>query len=110
MEQTGVTASSRARIVFCAVALAMFALWGWSLLPVIANWNNPYDDGFSVVGVFYATPICLPIGYFLLKGALAGQGRSAQRARIAIFLGGGVLFIVVAFLIFQYIANSIDGM
>lgn len=87
----------------------MLALWGWSLVPPIENWNNPHEDGFSYVGVFYATPICLPIGFVLLHGALVGQGRPAQRARTAMWMGGGVLFIVVAFLIFQYVADSMDG-
>ncbi len=109
MNETGVTASPKRRVVFLVVAALMLALWGWSLVPPIENWNNPYDDGFSYVGVFYATPICLPIGLVLLTGALVGRGRPTQRARTAMFIGCGVLFIVVAFLIFQYVANSMGG-
>lgn len=109
MNETGVTASPKRRVGFLVVGALMVALWGWSLVPPIENWNNAHEDGFSYVGVFYATPICLPIGFVLLTGALVGRGRSAQRAGTAMFMGCAVLFIVVAFLIFQYIANSMGG-
>jgi hypothetical protein len=105
----GITASPRLRVIFLAVAAAMLFLWGWSLIPPIENWNNPYEDGFSYVGVFYAT-IVLPTGLFLLLGAIAGRGQHVVRARAALFVGGGTLFIVVAFLIFQQIANSMGGL
>jgi Na+-driven multidrug efflux pump len=107
MKETGVT--SRRRIAFGVMGSLMLTLWGWSLAPPIENWNNPHDDGFSYVGVFYATPICLPIGFVLLHGALAGRGRPTQRAGTAMWMGGGVLCIVIAFLIFQYVANSMGG-
>jgi hypothetical protein len=109
MNQAEITASPKLRVIFAVVAAAMFALWGWSLVPPIENWGNPHEDGFSYVGVFYATPTCLPVGFYLLAGAIAGRGRQVARARIALFLGGGLLFLVVAFLIFQYIANSNGG-
>jgi hypothetical protein len=41
--------------------------------------------------------------------ALLG-GKHVVRARPALFVGGGTLFIVVAFLIFQQIANSMGGL
>jgi Na+-driven multidrug efflux pump len=109
MNQAGVDASPKGRVAFLIVAALMLALWGWSVVPPIENWNNPHEDGFSYVGVFYATPICFPIGFVLLHGALVGHGRPAQRARTAMFVGCGVLFIVVAFLIFQYVASSLGG-
>jgi hypothetical protein len=59
--------------------------------------------------VFYATITCLPVGLYLLAGAIAGRGRYVARARTALFLGGGLLFLVVVFLIFQYIANANGG-
>ena len=62
------------------------------------------------MGVFYATIVCLPTGLFLLLGAIAGRGQHVVRARAASFVGGGTLFIVVAFLIFQQIANSMGGL
>jgi hypothetical protein len=45
-----------------------------------------------------------------LLGAIAGRGQHVVRARAALFVGGGTLFIVVAFLIFQQIANSMGGL
>ena len=109
MAQTDITASPTLRILFAAMAASMFALWAWSLVPAIENWNNPSEDGFSLVPVFYATPTTLPIGLVLLAGAVAGRGRSVARARMTMFLGVGLLAIVVAFLIVQQIANSNDG-
>jgi Na+-driven multidrug efflux pump len=109
MEQAGITASPKLRVIFVVVAAIMFALWGWSLIPPIENWNNPNEDGFSHMPAFYATITCLPVGLYLLAGVIAGRGRHVARARTALFLGGGLLFLVVAFLIFQYIANSMGG-
>jgi hypothetical protein len=106
MDQAVITASPRLRIIFLVVAALMLVLWGWSLIPPIENWNNRYEDGFSYVGVFYASIICLPAGLFLLTGAIAGHGRHVVRARSALFVGGGTLFIVVAFLIFQRIGDA----
>jgi hypothetical protein len=107
---TQVTASPRLRISFLLVAAAMLGLWGLSLVPPIQNWNNPNEDGFSYVGVFYATPICLPTGLLLLAGGIAGRGKHLKRARTALFIGAGVLFIVVAFLIFQFVADTFPGL
>jgi len=87
----------------------MLALWGLSLIPPIENWNNPNEDGFSYVPAFYATITCLPVGLYLVAGAIAGRGRHVARARTALFIGGGLLFLVVAFLIFQHIANTNGG-
>jgi hypothetical protein len=103
------TASPRLRAMFVIGAAIMLALWGWSLVPPIENWGNPREDGFSYVGAFYATLVCLPIGLCLLIGAIAGKGRSVNRARIAFFIAAGVTMLVVAFLIFQHIADNNDG-
>jgi len=109
MKEVGVTVSPRRRLIFVAVAASMLGLWGWSLLPPIENWNNPHEDGFSYVPAFWATIICLPAGIILLAGAIVGRGRWVERAGTALLIGSGVLLIVVAFLIFQYIANSTAG-
>jgi len=109
MDQAEITASPKLRIIFAVVGAIMLALWGWSLVSPIENWGNPNEDGFSYVPVFYSTPICLPAGFFLLAGTISGRGRRVANARIALFLGCGVLFIVGSFLIFQHIANSNDG-
>ena len=110
MDQAEITASPRLRVAFLVVAALMLPLWGLSLVPPIENWNNPYEEGFSYVGVFYASLICLPTGLFLLMGGIAGHGQHVARARPALFVGGGTLLIVVAFLIFQHIANSMGGL
>ena len=110
MDQVGITASPQLRVIFLVVAALMLLLWGWSLVPPIENWNNPYEDGFSYVGVFYASIVCLPTGLFLLIGAIAGHGQHVARARPALLVGIGTLAIVVAFLIFQRIANSMGGL
>jgi hypothetical protein len=109
MDQAEITASPKLRVIFVIVAAIMLALWGWSLIPPIENWGNPNEDGFSYVPVFYATITCLPVGLYLLAGAIAGRGRHVARARTTLFLGGGLLFLVAAFLIFQHIANSNGG-
>ena len=110
VDQVEIMASPKLRLIFIVVAAAMFVLWGLSLIPAIESWGNPHEDGFSYVPAFYATTICLPAGIFLLAGAIAGRGRHVARARSALFIGGGTLFIVVAFLIFQHIANSMGGL
>jgi hypothetical protein len=106
MDQSAVTASPGLRVIFVGLAAVMLALWGWSLIPPIESWGNPQEDGFSYVLAFYATIFCLPTGLYLLAGGIAGRGRYVTRGRIALFIGCGVLLVVVAFLIFQYIANS----
>ena len=95
--------------MFAVAAAIMFALWGWSLVPPIENWGNPNEDGFSYIGVFYATIICLPVGLFLLVGAISRRGRHVRRARVALFAAAGIAVVVVAFLIVQNIANNNNG-
>jgi hypothetical protein len=104
-----VAASPRLRVMFALAAAIMLSLWAWSLVPPIENWGNPNEDGFSYVGVFYATIFCLPVGLFLLVGAIAAHGRHVRRARIAFFFAAGITILVVAFLIFQHIADDNDG-
>jgi drug/metabolite transporter (DMT)-like permease len=106
MDPAQITASPMRRATFLLIGAAMLGLWCWSLVPPIQNWGNPYEDGFSYVGVFYATPICLPVGLLLLAGGISGRGPHLRRARPALWVGIGVLVLVVAFLIFQYIANT----
>jgi hypothetical protein len=108
-DTTEITASPRLRIMFGAAAAIMLSLWAWSLVPPVENWGNPNEDGFSYVGVFYATLICLPVGLYLLVGAIAGHGQYVRGARVAFFIAAGITFVVVAFLIIQYIADNNDG-
>jgi hypothetical protein len=97
------------RARFAVAASIMLALWGWSLVPPIENWRNPNEDGFSYVPVFFATITCLPVGIYLLVGAIAGHGRYVSRARIAFFIAAGITLLVLTFLVFQHIANNNDG-
>jgi hypothetical protein len=106
---TEIAASPRLRARFAVAAAIMFALCGWSLVPPIENWGNPNEDGFSYVPVFFTTITCLPVGIYLLVGAIAGHGRYVRRARIAFFIAAGITLLVVTFLVVQHIANNNDG-
>lgn len=105
MQQADIAAPPVLRATFAVVALSMFVLWGWSLVPPIENWNNPREDGFSLVGAFWSTLTCLPVGVFLTIGAAAGRGRHAARALTALFFAGVLLLLVVAFLTFQDLSD-----
>lgn len=87
----------------------MLGLWAWSFASPIENWGNPNEDGFSYVPLFYATIFCLPLGIFLVVGAMAGHGRYVRRARIAFVIASVITFIVATFLIIQHVANNNDG-
>ena len=104
-----ITASPRLRVMFAVAAAIMLSLWAWSLIAPIESWSNPGEDGFSYVGVFYATIVCLPVGLYLLVGAIAAHGRYVRRARIALFVAAGITILVAAFLTIQHIANNNDG-
>ena len=102
MKDVGIAASQRLRLTFAAGAAIMLALWGWGLVPLIENWNNPNEDGFSAVPAFYGTLFCLLPAVALLAGAIAGRGRAVSSARTALFVAGAVLVVVIAFLILPY--------
>jgi hypothetical protein len=106
---TEVRASPKLRALLAVAAFVMLALWGWSLVPPIENWGNPNEDGFSYVGVFYTTIICLPVGIYLLGGAIAGYGRYVTHSRTALLIAAGITLLVVAFLVVQQIADNNDG-
>src|SRR5262252_3983705 len=104
-----ITTSPTLRVMFAVAAAIMLSLWAVSLVPPIENWGNPHEDGFSYIGVFYATIICLPVGFYLLVGAIAAHGRYVRGARVALLVAAGITILVVAFLIIQHIANNNDG-
>jgi hypothetical protein len=104
-----ITASPRRRSMFAIAAVIMLGLWGWSFVPPFQNWDNPNEDGFSHVPLFYTSIFCLPLGLFLLVGAIVGHGRYVRRARIALFVAAGMTIVVAAFLVVQRIANNNDG-
>ena len=105
MDQTEITTSPKLRAIFLVASIIMFVFWGLSLIPPIRAWGDPNEDGFSYLPAFWATITCLPVGLYLLAGAITGRGRHVARARTALFLGGGLLFLVVGFLIVQHIAE-----
>jgi len=92
MDQADITASPKLRAIFGAVAAFMLALWGWSLIPPIENWDNPYEDGFSYVAVFYATITCLRSDFIcsLRQSAAADATSRTPARRRAAFSRGGV--------------------
>lgn len=96
---TEIAASPKLRTAFAVAAAVMLALWGWSLVRPIKNWGSPNEDGFSYVPVFYTTITCLPIGLYLLIGAIVGHGRYVRRARIVFIIAAGTITVVAAFLI-----------
>ena len=96
--------------MFLIGAALMFALWAWSLVPPIQNWGNPNEDGFSYVPLFYATITVLPAGIYLLIGAMIGRGRHVWRGRVALFIGGGFLTIVLLFMILQRLSDMVPGL
>ena len=104
-----IPASPTLRAAFLAVCASNLALWFASLVPPYQSWGNPNEDGFSYIPVFYATLTTLPVGIYLLIGAIVGQGKPVRRARKALYIGIGLLVLVVGFWIFQYVANGPDA-
>ena len=102
MDQADIAASPKLRLTFAVGAAVMLALWGWGLWPLIENWNNPNEDGFSAVPAVFGTIFCLPPGLLLLAGAIVNRGGAVSRARKALYAGGAVVLVVIAFLILQY--------
>ena len=97
-----IAASPKLRLTFAVGAAVMLALWAWGLDPLIENWNNPNEDGFSAGPAFLGTIFCLPPGLLLLTGAIVNRGRAVSRARKALYAGGAVLLVVIGFLILAY--------
>ena len=105
MNQADISPSSKMRIIFAVTAAAMLVLWGLSLIPPITTWGDPNEDGFTYVPVSYAT-LSACWSDFTCSSAPSPAAAATWRAPAALFVGGGVIFIVVAFLILQHIANS----
>jgi len=94
------------RVLFLTIAAATLALWFASLIPAYESWGDPREDGFSFIPASYTTITLLPVGIFLLIGAIVGRGKPLARARKALYISIALLFIVMAFLILQFIANT----
>jgi hypothetical protein len=106
MAQADIVASAKLRILFAAIAAILLALWGWSLVPAIQNWNNPNEDGFSLVPGSFTTITLLPLGLITLAGAISGRGKSLRRARVALVIGLALLALMAAFEIFRRLSNA----
>jgi peptidoglycan/LPS O-acetylase OafA/YrhL len=106
MEQANITASPKLRAAFFIGAAVILALWGWSLVPAIENWNNPNEDGFSFVPAFYGTLTFLPLGLIALLGGISGRGKRVAKARTALIIGLILIAVIVAFEIFSRIYNA----
>jgi hypothetical protein len=106
LEQADAVASPKLRVLYVAVAAILLALWGWSLVPAIQNWNNPNEDGFSLMPGSFTTFTLLPLGYMTLMGGIFGHGRSLRRARMTFVIGLAFLALLLAFEIFRRMSNA----
>jgi hypothetical protein len=104
--QAGSVVSPKLRAIFLAAAAIMLALWGWSLTPAIQNWNNPNEDGFSLLPAFYATPTLLPLGLIVLAGGFSGKGKHARRARVALVIAIALVVLMSALEILRRASNA----
>jgi peptidoglycan/LPS O-acetylase OafA/YrhL len=82
------------RAGFILAGVALLALWGASLMPAIANWNNPNEDGFSLVPAFAATLTALPLGLSATFAGVSGRDQAMRRARIHLVLAAALLLLV----------------
>jgi hypothetical protein len=104
--ESDIVASPRLHAIFIAVAAIMLALWGWSLVPAIQNWNDPREDGFSLMPGFYATVTVLPLGLIMLTGGASGRGKHARRARVALTIAIALLVLMTTLEILRRMLNA----
>ena len=104
-----IIASVKQRVMFAVAAAFMLALWGWSLLPAIQNWNNPNEDGFSLVPGSFTTITLLPLSLITLAGGIAGHGSKVRRARVALVIALAFLALLLVFEIFRRLSNGYGG-
>ena len=100
---------SRWRAAYIALALAMFALWGWSLQEPIRLRNYAYSDGMEYIGLFWTTLTCAPLGIALAVSVWRRHENEGGGARLAFYAACVIVAIVVGFLILQRIANGPEG-
>ncbi len=108
IEQPGPGPSRALRAAFIVAGLALLALWGASTIPLVENWNNPNEDGFHAVPVFYASITVLPIGLVVLIGAIKWGPRGRRWARGGSIAAGVVLALLAPFLGFMQLAIVMD--
>jgi hypothetical protein len=109
MERVELQATPALRTGFFAGAAIMFAIWIESLVPIIENWNNPNEDGFSAVPAFWGTVTFLPLAIKTLIGGISGRGKNVKDARICLGVGAALIALIVGFKILQFYVNGPDG-
>jgi len=107
-DPSGAPSSRALRATFIVAGVVLLALWGASALPIVDNWNNPNEDGFDAIPVFYASLTVLPIGLVVLAGAIQGSASSMRRARGGLIAAAVVLGILVLFLGFMQLATVMN--
>jgi hypothetical protein len=105
MDDAQIRPPPKLRAGFVLVGVIMFALWGASLIPAIENWDNPNEDGFSFLPVFWATLTCLPLGFVLIAGGIIGRGKAAARARTGLFVSAGLLALITGLEVLRRISE-----
>ena len=68
----------------------MLLLWGASLAALFREGSS-----FNIVASIFATFTFFPLGLIAMWGGLSGGEASMQRARNALFAGGGLLLLTV---------------
>ena len=68
----------------------MQLLWGASLVALFHEGSS-----FNIVASIFATLTFFPLGLIAMWGAFSGSAASMQRARNALFAGGGLLLLTV---------------
>jgi hypothetical protein len=103
--QGGIAAPPWLRAIFIGAAAVMLALWAWGLSPAIRNWNNPNEDGFSLVPAVYGSITLLPLGLIMLLGVV-GRGKNVQRARIALVIAIALMVMMLTLAILARLNNA----
>jgi hypothetical protein len=109
MHQLQTKASPNLRTGIVLGAVVLLALWGASAIPAVKNWNNPREDGFSLLPLFWASLTLLPLGISALAGAIAGSEASIRRARLHLMVAAALIGLVILLDIFRRMLIALDG-
>jgi len=78
----------RLRGRYMLAGAVMLSLWGASLVALFHE-----GSGFNIVASTFATFTFFPLGLIAMWGGFSGSEASMQRARNALFAGGGLLLV-----------------
>jgi hypothetical protein len=73
-------ASFSLRAAFIGAGVVLIALWGASVMVALASWNDPKEDGFTLVPAFWATLTALPLGLSATISGMSGRDQAMRRA------------------------------